>query len=139
MARSKRETFWERLWASTIVLYTFAATFVVWKTLGKYGVNPIGFFFVDLVTSWLYGISTARLVVCLYRRQMKPAQKYGIYTLINFAIPDIYIFAFARHVPKDIYYAIFGVIAILAAFSIAGVVQQIRAYQKEQSTKENNN
>jgi small-conductance mechanosensitive channel len=124
--RSKRQTFWERIWASTIVLYTFVATFVVWKTLGKYGVNPIGFFIVDLVTSWLYGISTARLVVAIFQKNRAGLRKYGIYSALNFAVPDVYIIAMARHVPRDVYLALAGVIALLAIFSIVGVLQQIK-------------
>ena len=124
--RSKRQTFWERIWASTIVLYTFVATFVVWKTLGKYGVNPIGFFIVDLVTSWLYGISTARLVVAIFQKNRAGLRKYVIYSALNFAVPDVYIVAMARHVPRDVYLALAGVIALLAIFSIVGVLQQIK-------------
>jgi len=129
--RSKRQKFWERMWASTIVIYTFGATFVVWKTLGKYGVNPIGFFIVDLITSWFYGLSTARLAVSVYKKRMREIQKWGFYSALNFLIPDIYILSFARHMPTDTYYIFFGVVGILAAFSIAGVVQQIRTYNTE--------
>ena len=131
VVRSKRETFWERIWASTIVLYTFAATFVVWKTMGKYGVNPIGFFVVDLITSWFYGLSTARLVVAIFKKRRSIINKWAFWSAVNFAVPDIYIIAFARHVPRDTYYAFGGVIAVLAAFSIFGVVQQVRAGKSE--------
>ena len=58
-------------------------------------------------------------------------QKWGFYSALNFLIPDIYILAFARHVPKDTYYIFFAVVGVLAAFSIAGVVQQIRTYNAE--------
>jgi len=80
VVRSKRETFWERIWASTIVLYTFAATFVVWKTMGKYGVNPIGFFVVDLITSWFYGLSTARLVVAIFKKRRSIIHKWAFWS-----------------------------------------------------------
>ena len=134
--RSKRETFWERIWASTIVLYTFAATFVVWKTMGKYGVNPVGFFVVDLITSWFYGLATARLVVAIFKKRRSTINKWAFSSCVNFAIPDIYIIAFARHVPRDVYLAFAGVIAVLAAFSIFGVVQQVRAGDKGENDEE---
>ncbi len=134
--RSKRETFWERIWASTIVLYTFAATFVVWKTMGKYGVNPVGFFVVDLITSWFYGLATARLVVAIFKKRRSTINKWAFWSCVNFAIPDIYIIAFARHVPHDVYLAFAGVIAVLAAFSIFGVVQQVRAGDKGENDEE---
>ena len=130
--RSKRQTFWERMWASTIVLYSFGATYVVWKTLGKYGVNPIGFFIVDLITSWFYGTSTARLAVSLFTKRGREIQKWGFYSALNVLIPQIYILTLARHVPRDTYLIFFAVVGVLAAFSIMGVVRQVRAFTSKE-------
>ena len=129
--RTKRQTFWERLWASTIVLYTFGATFVVWKALHKYGVNPYIFFVVDLITSWFYGLASARLVVALLKKRWSETQKWGWLSALNFMLPQIYILISARHVPRDVYIIIFSVIGVMIAFAIVGVVSQVRAARKE--------
>jgi uncharacterized membrane protein YhaH (DUF805 family) len=129
--RTKRQTFWERLWASTIVLYTFGATFVVWKALHKYGVNPYIFFVVDLITSWFYGLASARLVVALLKKRWSETQKWGWFSALNFMLPQIYILISARHVPRDVYIIIFSVIGVMIAFAIVGVVSQVRAARKE--------
>ena len=126
-ARSRREIFWERLWASTIVLYSFGAAILVWKTLHKYGVNPYLFFVIDVTTSWPYGLATARIVVNFFHKDWKAVKKWSWLAAITFVTPQVYILASARHVPKDVYLIIGAVIAILAAFAIGGVVQQIRA------------
>ena len=128
---TKRQTFWERLWASTIVLYTFGATFVVWKALHKYGVNPYIFFVVDLITSWFYGLASARLVVALLKKRWSETQKWGWLSALNFMLPQIYILISARHVPRDVYIIIFSVIGVMIAFAIVGVVSQVRAARKE--------
>ena len=129
--RTRRQTFWERLWASTIVLYTFGATFVVWKALHKYGVNPYIFFVVDLITSWFYGLASARLVVALLHKRWSETQKWGWLSALNFMLPQIYILVSARHVPRDVYIIIYSVIGLMVAFAIVGVATQLRAARKE--------
>ena len=129
--RTKRQTFWERLWASTIVLYTFGATFVVWKALHKYGVNPYLFFVIDLITSWFYGLASARLVVAIIHKRWSETQKWGWLSALNFMLPQIYILMSARHVPRDVYIIIYSVIGVMVAFAIVGIVSQLRVARKE--------
>jgi len=133
--RTKRQTFWERIWASTIVLYTFAATFVVWKALHKYGVNPYFFFVIDLITSWFYGLASARLVVAVIKKRWSETQKWGWLSALNFMLPQVYILVSANHVPKDVYIIIFSVISVMVAFAVLGVVSQVRAARKEKSVE----
>jgi uncharacterized membrane protein YhaH (DUF805 family) len=129
--RTKRQTFWERIWTSTILLYTFGATFIVWKALHKYGVNPYIFFVVDLITSWFYGLATARLVTAIIHKRWSETQKWGWLSAVNFVLPQVYILVAARHVPRDVYLIIYGVIGVLMALAIIGIVSQIRATRKE--------
>jgi uncharacterized membrane protein YhaH (DUF805 family) len=128
--RSKRQTFWERIWASTIVLYSFVATFIVWKALHKYGVNPYLFFVIDLITSWFYGVASARLVVAVIKKRWSETQKWGWLSAINFALPQIYILLSARRVPRDVYLIIYSVIGALVAFALIGIGSQIKAARK---------
>ena len=129
--RTKRQTFWERLWASTIVLYTFGATFVVWKALHKYGVNPYIFFVVDLITSWFYGLASARLVVAIIHKRWSETQKWGWLSALNFMLPQIYILVSANHVPTDVYIIIYSVIGVMVAFALVGIASQLRVARKE--------
>jgi uncharacterized membrane protein YhaH (DUF805 family) len=133
--RTKRQTFWERIWASTIILYTFAATFVVWKALHKYGVNPYIFFVVDLITSWFYGIASARLVVAVIHKRWSETQKWGWLSAFNFMLPQIYILISARHVPRDVYIIIFCAISVMVAFAVVGLASQIKTARKEKSVE----
>lgn len=133
--RTKRQTFWERLWASTIILYTFAATFVVWKALHKYGVNPYIFFLVDLVTSWFYGVASARFVVAIIHKKISESQKWGWLSAINFMLPQIYILVSAHRVPREVYIIIFSAISVMVAFAVVGVVSQIKTGRKEKSAE----
>ena len=124
--RSRRETFWERIWASTIILYSFVASFVVWKALHKYGVNPYLFFVIDVITSWLYGIASARLVMSVIKKRTHQIAKWGIYSALNFVIPQVYILVSAHDVPREVYLIIGVVICVLAIFSLIGIYNELR-------------
>ena len=124
--RSHRETFWERIWASTIIIYSFVATFVVWKALHKYGVNPYLFFVIDVITSWLYGLASARLVMSVIKKRTNQIAKWGIYSALNFVIPQVYILVSAHDVPREVYLIIGAVICVLAIFSLIGIYNELR-------------
>ncbi len=123
---SKRQKFWERLWASTILIYTFVATFVVWKTLKKYGVNPIAFFFIDAATSWTYGITSARMVMQIIHGNMKSARNWAFGAAASFITPQLYILITAHHAPADVYRIIIGVISALFLFTAISLFLEIK-------------
>jgi hypothetical protein len=125
-SRTSRQRFWERLWASSILIYTFVATFVVWKALKKYGVNPLAFFIVDAVTSWTYGIATARLVMRIIRKDWIASRKWAVAAAVSFITPQIYILVSARNAPRDVYLIVIGVISALAIFAITSLYFEIR-------------
>jgi hypothetical protein len=116
----------ERLWASTILIYTIVATFVVWKTLSKYGVNPIIFFVIDAVTSWTYGIGTARLTMCVIKREWKSARKWAWASAISFITPQLYVLIAAQHAPRDVYLIVITVITFMILLAFASLLVQVR-------------
>gem|GEM_PF-180905 len=128
--RSSRETLWERVWAGLLVLYSTGAAYLVWRTLSKYGVNPIVFLVIDMVTSWPYGLATARIVVNVVKRQWREVRKWSWVAAITFIAPDIYVLASARHVPRDVYLILILVITALVLFAVLSVVLQIRSWGK---------
>lgn len=128
--QTRRQIFWERLWASTIVLYTVGATFVVWRTLGKYGVNVLLFFIIDGITSWSYGIATARLIVNVIKREWKVVRKWTWVAAISFVTPQVYILASARHAPRDVYLIVIIVITFLILFAVLTLLFQIRSSKR---------
>ena len=130
--RSKRETFWERVFASTVVIYTFCATFIVYKELRKYGTNWVIYFIIDLPTSWFYGIAVSRLVGSFVKKRWNQVQKWAWIAAINFVLPQIYILISARKAPHTVYLIIYVVIAVLAMFALGGIISQIKVAKKEE-------
>ena len=129
-ALTPRQRFWERLFASSVLLYTFASTYVVWKTLTKYGAHWWIFFLIDLPTSWFYGIATSRVVIGIARKRIRESTKWGWIAAINFAIPQIYILYYAHHASKKALLIFAFAITTLALFSLYSLVTQIRKSRK---------
>ncbi|HUW78534.1 MAG TPA: hypothetical protein VMV52_07280 [Candidatus Nanopelagicaceae bacterium] len=128
--QSSREIFWERIWAGLLVLYSVGAAYLVWRTLGRYGVNAAVFLVIDVVTSWPYGLATARIVVNVVKREWKAVRKWSWVAAITFIAPDVYVLASAHHAPRNIYLAIIAIIIFLILFAILSVVLQIRSWGK---------
>jgi len=129
---SARQRFWERLFASSVVLYTFAATYVVWKTLTKYGAHWWIFFLIDLPTSWFYGIATSRLVMGIVKRRFSEVTRWGWVAVINFALPQIYILYYAHHASRKtliIFAAIVITLAISSLSTLRGQIKKSRISQ----------
>lgn len=125
--QSRREILGERIWAGLLVLYSTGAAFLVWKTLSKYGVNPIAFLIIDMVTSWPYGISTARIVVNAVKRQWHEVRKWAWVAAATFIAPDVYVLASAHHAPRRVYLILVVVISALIVSAVLSVVLQVRS------------
>ena len=127
---SQRARLWERLWASSVLLYSVAATFIVWKALRQYGVNPVIFFIIDASTSWIYGISSARLVMRIIAKDWQNTRKWALAAGISFVTPQIYILVSARHAPREVYLIVIGVILALTLFAAITLLFELRRGKK---------
>ena len=129
---SARQKFWERAFASTVVLYTFGATYVVWKTLTRYGANWLVYFIIDLPTSWFYGIAASRLVVSVVKKRLSEATKWGWIAALNFAIPQVYILYYANHASRQtvvIFALVISSLAISSAYTLWTQIKKSRNTQ----------
>jgi uncharacterized membrane protein YhaH (DUF805 family) len=131
-ALTARQKFWERAFASTVVLYTFGATYVVWKTLTKYGANWLVYFIIDVPTSWFYGISASRLVVSVVKKRFHEVTKWGWLAAINFAIPQIYILYYAHNASRQTLMIFALIITGLAISSVYTLWTQIKKSRRSE-------
>jgi len=127
---SKHQKLMERLWTGSIFIYTIVATLVVWKELAKYGVNPWIFAVIDAITSYFYGITSARMVLALIAKQGKVARKWALGAAISFITPQAYILISAQRAPASIYRIIYGVIAVLFLFNASTLVVDMKKRKK---------
>ena len=126
--RSRKEILWERIWAGLLVFYSVGAAYLVWRTLSPYGVNPIVFLIIDMVTSWPYGLATARIVVNVVKARWSEVRKWSWVAGVTFIAPDVYVLASAHHAPRHIYVLLLLVITALIALAILSIILQIRSW-----------
>ena len=131
-APTARQKSWARAFASTVVLYTFGATYVVWKTLTKYGANWLVYFIIDVPTSWFYGISASRLVVSVVKKRFHEVTKWGWLAAINFAIPQIYILYYAHNASRQTLMIFALIITGLAISSVYTLWTQIKKSRRSE-------
>ncbi len=127
---TKRQKFWERLWTGSIFIYTIVATIVVWKGLSKYGVNPWIFAVIDAITSYTYGITSARMVIALIAKNSQLARKWALGAAVSFIIPQAYILIAAKNTPADVYRIVIGVITALFLFTATSLLIDIKRKKK---------
>lgn len=129
-SRAAKRRLLERLWVIVVILYGAGRAFVVWKALGKYGVNPWLYLALDISSSWPYGVATARVVTSVIDRDFSRARTWGVIAAITFLLPDLYILAAARHVPTEVYVIFISIISLLALLAIISLFIKIRNGRK---------
>ncbi|MCX6452329.1 MAG: hypothetical protein NT174_04540 [Actinobacteria bacterium] len=132
-ARTAKRRLLERLWVVLVIAYGAGRAFVVWKALGRYGVNPWLYLALDVTSSWPYAVATARLVTSVIDREFSRARSWGVLAAVTFLIPDIYILAVARRVPTEVYAIIIAIVSLLALSAIVSLFVKIRNGRRARS------
>ncbi len=122
---TKRVRRLERAWVVAVVLYGIGRSLVVWKMLAKYGVNPLIYFAIDVGSSCLYGVATARLVRSVVHREREKAIKWGVLAAAAFIAPDVYLVATLDRAPKYVYVVIAVIVVSLGLLAVLGVRRQL--------------
>jgi len=73
------------------------------KFFGQHNVNAWGYLIVDLASSIPYALYSTRAVVNFLDKDWIAFRRNVILTTVFFYIPDIYVFIFARTVPRSLY------------------------------------
>ena len=135
-AKAAKRRLLERLWIVVVVAYGAGRAFVVWKALGKYGVNPWVYLALDVTSSWPNAVATARLVTSVIDRKFDRARLWAILAAITFLLPDLYILVAARHVPTEVYAIIISIVSLLALIAAGSLYIKIRNGRKARKAKD---
>ena len=112
--RNKRT---HQVWLIIVLIWASFRAFAINKFFGDHEVNAWGYLIIDLTTSIPYAIYSTRTVVNFLDKSWIQFRRNFALTALFFYIPDIYVFAFARAVPKSLYIG-FGISIVV--FSIMG-------------------
>ena len=123
---SRRRRILERLWIVGSVAYGGLRIFVADRTVKRYGVNIWGFAAVELSTSWIYGLSTARVVGALIDRRLRPAVRWGAVGAATFLAPESFVLLTGRRMPAAVYIVIGALLATLGTVAAVSLVRKVR-------------
>lgn len=115
-----------RVWAGVVIAWSVIRTIIIWAALGDYGFNPWIYLGIDLVCSTIDAITTPRMVLRLIDDRYKSAIKWGLVSLVAYVIPDIYIFADTRTLPKKVIVILCAVILAMLGLAVMTVVRKVR-------------
>ena len=93
--------------------------------------NPVVFFVIDAITSWTYGIATARLTMSVIRREWKAVRKWAWASAVSFVTPQVYILVAAHHAPRDVYLIVISVITFLILLAFVSLLVQIKSSKRK--------
>ena len=120
MPRITQQTIFARLWVALVMLWAGVRILAVEVWLVGYGVNIWWFAAIELSSSIVYGVSSARLVHALARRDRKQSACWGALTLFGYVLPDTYMLSSGRAMPLATYVI---VISLAVTFAIIALVR----------------
>ena len=123
---SHRRRILERLWIVGSIAYGGLRIFVADRTVRRYGVNIWGFAAVELSTSWLYGLSTARVAGALIDRRFRGAAQWGAVAAATFLAPEGFIVLTGRDMPAVVYVVIGALLATLGTVAAVSLMRKVR-------------
>ena len=120
MARITQQMIFARLWVALVMLWAGLRILAVEIWVVDYGVSIWWFAVIEVLSSVLYGVSSARLVKELATRHRKNSAKLGSLTLIGYVLPDTYLLSVGRAMPLATYLV---VVSLAVAFAVIALVR----------------
>ena len=120
MARITQQMIFARLWVALVMLWAGLRILAVEIWLVGYGVSIWWFTVIEVLSSVLYGVSSARLVKELSARRRSNSAKWGTFTLVGYVLPDTYLLSVGRAMPLATYLI---VVSLAVAFAVIALVR----------------
>jgi len=118
MAGIARQTILARMWVALVMLWAGMRILAVEIWLVGYGINIWWFAVIEVLSSILYGLSSARLARALTIRHRKDAGKWGALTLIGYVMPDTYMLSVGRAMPIATYAIVISLAVFFAVIAL---------------------
>lgn len=116
-----------RAWIVGVFAFSVARALVAWPTLGKYGVNPWVFLFIDIVTAFPYALGQVKVVNGFRFKQYRGVQLWSLVVAVTFLAPYAYIVLAGQERIPAIVYVVIGILAL--TFGIASVMRMRNQYR----------
>ena len=121
-----RRTRFERVWILASLAYGGIRAALVWKFLGRYGVNPYIFGSIEFASAAIYGKSSARVVGAAVHGVWTRLRAWLPVAIVSYFAPDAYVWLSAGHLPGDMLAILISVVCASLVLTGVGVGAQIR-------------
>ena len=123
----------ERWWIAIVLIWDILKTILVDKTFAKYGVNPYIYFVIVITIAVPYAISTAKMLFAIIGNHWRHAMSYGAVAVVLHFVPDIYILATAKQVPRSLYDSFILMVIIFTVFAVHGTFSKVREHRQNKN------
>ena len=116
----------KRTWIFLVLAWAIIRTILVRDFFSAYGIHPWIYLSIDLLSSVPYAHYSANLVISYLDKEWANTRKNFLLTTIFFYIPDIYIFAAAKRIPRELLAAFVVSVLIFSTIAAYGIIKKIK-------------
>jgi len=130
MMTVQRRKLFSYLWLLVVMLWCAIRIAAVSVWLSKYGVNTLVFAVVEIVSSIIYGVTSAKTVLALVDKGRRIALMWGGASAVSYLAPDVYVFSTGQSLPLLSYVVIITLIVVLGSVGIVDARRRYVQYSK---------
>ena len=130
---AQRKKLFSYAWLVAVMLWCVIRIGVVSVWLSQYGVNTSVFAVIEIVSSVIYGVASARTVLALVGKRRRNALLWGLASVVAYLVPDVYVFSAGRSLPLLSYVVIITLIVVLGSVGILDVRRRYVQFSKNKT------
>ncbi len=130
---AQRKKLFSYAWLVAVMLWCAIRIGVVSVWLSQYGVNTSVFAVIEIVSSVIYGVASARTVLALVGKRRRNALLWGLASVVAYLVPDVYVFSAGRSLPLLSYVVIITLIVVLGSVGILDVRRRYVQFSKNKT------
>ena len=129
----QRKKLFSYIWLIAVMLWCVIRIGAVSIWLSQYGVNTLIFAVVEIVSSIIYGIGSARTVLALVDKRRQVALVWGVASAVSYLAPDVYVFSAGQTLPLMSYVVIITLIVVLGSVGLVGARRRYVQFLKSKT------
>ena len=107
-----------RLWVIATMLYGALRILLAATFIADYGLNVVAFTVIELGSSFVLGVTTARLAIALKNRRRGGRALLFAAVVLSYFAPDVYVLVFAGRMPGRVLVPVLVIVCIGAASGV---------------------
>lgn len=130
---AQRKKLFSYAWLVAVMLWCVIRIGVVSVWLSQYGVNTSVFAVIEIVSSVIYGVASARTVLALVGKRRRNALLWGLASVVAYLVPDVYVFSAGQSLPLLSYVVIITLIVVIGSVGILDVRRRYVQFSKNKT------